>query len=130
MVLPLHGWPYDIWAFDEATYDRTALAFNNPDHVAIVILDYRRRISLANGESKYDDLEAKLAAGPVIAVPTITISSDFDGANAGGSAYARKFTGKYSHRIFNGIDHSVPQEAPKQFARAIADVDAFEHGSL
>jgi pimeloyl-ACP methyl ester carboxylesterase len=117
------------WAFDEATYDRTAIAFNNPDHVAIVIHDYRWRISLADGESKYDDLEAKLAAAPVIAVPTITISSDFDGANAEGSSYAKRFTGKYSHRIFNGIGHNVPQEAPKQFAQAIIDVYAFEHGS-
>jgi pimeloyl-ACP methyl ester carboxylesterase len=113
------------WAVDDATYDRTAAAFNNADHVAIVIHDYRWRISQAEGESKYDDLEAKLGAGPVIAVPTITISSDFDGANAGGLAYAKKFSGKYSHRIFNGIGHNVPQEAPQQFAQAIIDVDAF-----
>jgi pimeloyl-ACP methyl ester carboxylesterase len=113
------------WNFDTATYDRTAAAFNNPDHVAIVIHDYRWRISLAQGESKYDDLEAKLAAGPAIAVPAITIASDFDGAGAAGTAYTSKFTGKYAHRIFNGIGHNVPQEAPQAFAKAIVDVDGF-----
>ena len=114
------------WAFDDDTYDRTAAAFNNADHVAIVIHDYRWRIGLADGEPKYDDLEGQLGAGPVIGVPTITISSDFDGANADGSAYRKKFSGNYSHRIFNGIGHNVPQEAPQQFAAAIVDVDGFE----
>jgi hypothetical protein len=95
------------------TYDRTAAAFNNPDHVAIVIHNYRWRISLAQGESKYDDLERKLAAAPLITAPTITISSDFDGPAVDGTAYAKKFSGKYSHRIFNGIGHNVPQEAPR-----------------
>ena len=113
------------WAFDDGTYDRTAAAFNNVDHVAIVIHDYRWRISQAQGESKYDELEAKLGAGPLITIPTITIASDFDGANANGSAYAKKFAGKYAHRIFNGIGHNVPQEAPQQFAQAIVDVDSF-----
>jgi pimeloyl-ACP methyl ester carboxylesterase len=113
------------WRFDDATYDRTAAAFNNPDHVAIVIHDYRWRISVANGEPKYDSLEAKLAASPDISVPAITIGSDFDGANADGTAYAKKFTGKYSHRIFNGIGHNVPQEAPQAFAKAIVDVAAY-----
>lgn len=113
------------WHFDDATYDRTAAAFNNPDHVAIVIHDYRWRIAIAKGESKYDGLEAKLAAGPAITVPTITIGSDFDGANANGAAYASKFTGKYAHRILAGIGHNVPQEAPQAFAKAIVDVDAF-----
>jgi pimeloyl-ACP methyl ester carboxylesterase len=112
------------WHFDEATYNRTAAAFNNPDHVAIVIHDYRWRISVAKGESKYDDLEAKLATGPVITVPSITISSDFDGPNIDGTAYANKFSGKYSHRILNGVGHNVPQEAPQAFAKAIVDVDA------
>jgi pimeloyl-ACP methyl ester carboxylesterase len=113
------------WHFDDATYDRTAAAFNNPDHVAIVIHDYRWRIAIAKGESKYDGLEAKLAAGPAITVPAITIGSDFDGANANGAAYASKFTGKYAHRILAGIGHNVPQEAPQAFAKAIVDVDAF-----
>lgn len=110
------------WHFDDATYDRTAAAFNNPDHVAIVIHDYRWRISLAKGESQYDDLEAKLAAGPAIAVPTITISSDFDGPAIDGTAYAKKFVAKYSHRILRGIGHNVPQEAPQAFAKAVAEV--------
>jgi pimeloyl-ACP methyl ester carboxylesterase len=113
------------WAFDDATFDRTAAAFNNPDHVAIVIHDYRWRISVAPGEAKYDALEEKLAAAPVITVPTITISSDFDGPNIEGAAYAKKFSGKYSHRIFKGIGHDVPQEAPQAFAKAIVDVDAY-----
>jgi pimeloyl-ACP methyl ester carboxylesterase len=113
------------WHFTDATYDRTAAAFNNPDHVAIVIHDYRWRISLAKGEPKYDDLEQKLAAVPVISVPTITIASDFDGAGADGATYAKLFSGKYSHRIFKGIGHNVPQEAPHAFAKAVADVDAY-----
>lgn len=113
------------WHFDDATYDRTAAAFENPDHVAIVIHNYRWRISVAKGEAKYDDLEHKLEAAPIIKVPTITISSDFDGANAAGTSYAKKFSGSYAHRIFNGIGHNVPQEAPQAFAKAIIDVDAF-----
>jgi pimeloyl-ACP methyl ester carboxylesterase len=112
------------WDFDDATFDRTAASFANPDHVAIVIHDYRWRLSLAKGEPKYDDLARKLSAAPVITVPTITIASDFDGAAASGEAYAKKFTGKYSHRIFKGIGHNVPQEAPQAFAKAIVDVDA------
>jgi pimeloyl-ACP methyl ester carboxylesterase len=90
-----------------------------------VIHDYQWRISVANGESKYDDLEAKLAASPVITVPSITISSDFDGQAIEGTTYAKKSSGKYSHRILNGIGHNVPQEAPQAFARAIVDVDAY-----
>jgi pimeloyl-ACP methyl ester carboxylesterase len=113
------------WNFDDATFDRTAASFDNPDHVAIVIHNYRWRLSLAKGEPKYDDLEQKLFAGPVIAVPTITIASDFDGAAADGSSYAKKFSGKYSHRIFKGIGHNVPQEAPEAFAKAVIDVDGY-----
>ena len=113
------------WNFDDATFDRTATAFKNPDHVAIVIHDYRWRLSLAAGEPKYDDLQNKLAVAPVITVPTITIASDFDGAAADGAAYRDKFSGKYSHRIFKGIGHDVPQEAPQAFAKAIADVDGY-----
>jgi pimeloyl-ACP methyl ester carboxylesterase len=107
------------WNFDDATFDRTAAAFNNPDHVAIVIHNYRWRLSLAKGDPKYDDLEQTLFAGPTIAVPTITIASDFDGAAAAGTAYAGKFSGKYSHRILDGIGHNVPQEAPHAFADAV-----------
>jgi pimeloyl-ACP methyl ester carboxylesterase len=111
------------WSFDDATYDRTAASFDNPDHVAIVVHNYRWRLSLAKGEPRYDDLERKLFARPVITVPTITIASDFDGAAADGSAYAKMYAGSHSHRIFKGIGHNVPQEAPEAFARAVVDVD-------
>jgi pimeloyl-ACP methyl ester carboxylesterase len=110
------------WNFDTATFDRTAAAFSNPDHVSIVIHNYRWRLSLAQGEPRYDDLEQKLFAGPVITVPAITISSDFDGPAADGAAYRSKFSGKYSHRILKGIGHNVPQEAPQAFAQAVVDV--------
>ncbi|HVU97673.1 MAG TPA: alpha/beta hydrolase [Puia sp.] len=113
------------WNFDDATYERTAAAFDNPDHVAIVIHNYRWRLSLAPGEPQYDEHEGTLATGPVVTVPAITIGSDFDGANVDGKAYAKKFTGKYEHRILNGIGHNVPQEAPQAFAQAIIDVDKF-----
>ncbi len=112
------------WNFDDATYDRTAAAFNNPDHVAIVIHNYRWRLGLAQGEARYDDLEQKLFAGPAISVPTITIASDFDGAAASGSSYRNKFTGTYSHRILAGVGHNVPQEDPQAFAQAVVDVNA------
>ncbi|TDW51816.1 pimeloyl-ACP methyl ester carboxylesterase [Flavobacterium sp. 270] len=110
------------WNFDKATYDQTAQSFENPDQVAIVIHNYRWRLSLEKGETKYDALEKKLDARPSIAVPTITIASDFDGAFADGKAYANKFTGKYEHRILKDIGHNVPQEDPKAFAQAIIDV--------
>jgi pimeloyl-ACP methyl ester carboxylesterase len=113
------------WKFDNATFDRTAASFNNPDHVKIVIHNYRWRLSIADGEAKYSDLEKKLFAGPPISVPTITIASDFDGAAADGKAYASKFTGKYSHRVLSGIGHNVPQEDPRSFASAIVDGDGF-----
>ena len=107
------------WNFDEATFDRSAAAFNNPDQVSIVIHNYRWRLSLAKGDKQYDELEKQLAAGPVINVPAITISSDFDGAAADGAAYAKKFSGKYAHRVLRGIGHNVPQEAPQAFADAV-----------
>ena len=113
------------WDFDDATFDRTAASFENPDHVSIVIHNYRWRLSLAKGEPKYDALEEKLAQAPVITVPAITIASDFDGAAADGKAYANKFSGKYSHRILNGIGHNVPQEAPDAFAKAVVEVDGY-----
>jgi len=93
--------------------------------VDIVIHNYRWRLSLAEGEAHYDDLEKRLAETPVITVPTITIASDFDGASAAGTTYAKLFTGKYSHRIFKGVGHNVPQEAPQAFAKAVVDVDSF-----
>ena len=111
------------WKFDDATFARTATAFNNPDHVSIVIHNYRWRLSLASGEARYSDIEQRLFAGPTVPVPTITIASDFDGAAADGKSYANKFTGKYSHRVLNDIGHNVPQEDPQAFAKAIVDVD-------
>jgi pimeloyl-ACP methyl ester carboxylesterase len=113
------------WAFDDATYARTAASFANPDHVAIVIHNYRWRQSLAKGEPKYDEYEQKLFAGPVITVPTITMASDFDGPAADGAGYAKKFSGKYSHRVLKGIGHNVPQEAPQAFADAVIAVDGY-----
>jgi pimeloyl-ACP methyl ester carboxylesterase len=110
------------WQFSDATYDRTAESFKNPDHVAIVIHNYRWRIGLAAGDPKYDGLENKLFAGPAIDLPTITIASDFDGANASGGAYRGKFTGAYAHQILTGIGHDVPQEAPQAFSDAIVAV--------
>jgi len=112
------------WNFDDATYDRTAASFDNPDHVAIVIHDYRWRLGIAAGEAKYDDLEKRLAAAPVIAVPTITMESDANGAaHPDPSAYRGKFSGKYAHRLITGgIGHNLPQEAPRAFAEAIVDV--------
>ena len=112
------------WNFDDATFDRSAAAFDNPDHVAIVIHNYRWRLGLAQGEAKYDDVEKQLAAAPVITVPTITMEGDANGApHAEPSAYAKKFSGKYSHRtITGGIGHNLPQEAPRAFAEAIIDV--------
>jgi pimeloyl-ACP methyl ester carboxylesterase len=113
------------WNFDDATFDRSATAFNNPDHVSIVIHNYRWRLGLAEGDPKYDALEKRLAEGPVITVPTITISSDFDGAAADGAAYARKFSGRYAHKILKGIGHNVPQEAPQAFADAVIEADGY-----
>jgi pimeloyl-ACP methyl ester carboxylesterase len=115
------------WMFDDATYDRSATAFDNPDHVAIVIHNYRWGLGLADGERKYDDLEKRLATGPVITVPTITMEGDTNGAfHLEPSAYAAKFSGKYAHRtLTGGIGHNLPQEAPQAFAQAIIDVDHF-----
>jgi pimeloyl-ACP methyl ester carboxylesterase len=112
------------WDFDDATFDRSAAAFNNPDHVDIVIHNYRWRLDLAKGEAKYDDLEKRLAAGPVITVPTITLEGDANGApHPDPSSYAKKFSGKYVHRVVNGgVGHNLPQEAPQAFAEAIVDV--------
>jgi len=114
-----------MWNFDDATFDRTAASFDNPDHVDIVIHNYRWRLSLAQGEARYEALEQKLFEGPVITVPAITIASDFDGPAAGGASYAKKFSGKYSHRVLRGIGHNVPQEAPDAFAKAVIDVAAY-----
>jgi pimeloyl-ACP methyl ester carboxylesterase len=113
------------WGFDDAAFDRTAASFDNPDHLAIVIHNYRWRLGLAEGEPKYDDLEERLAQSPVIAVPTITLEGDANGApHPDASAYAKKFSGKYAHRIIKGgVGHNLPQEAPQAFAEAVVDVD-------
>jgi pimeloyl-ACP methyl ester carboxylesterase len=112
------------WNFDDATFDRSAAAFDNPDHVAIAIHNYRWRLDLAEGEQKYADADKRLADGPVISVPTITMEGDANGApHLEPSAYAKKFSGKYSHRtIKGGIGHNLPQEAPQAFAEAVVDV--------
>src|SRR5712691_6396405 len=115
------------WAFDDATFARSAAAFDNPDHVAIVIHNYRWRLGLAAGEPHYDDLEARLAELPAIAVPTITLEGDANGApHADAGAYAGKFSGKYEHRtISGGVGHNLPQEAPQAFAQAVAEAGGF-----
>jgi len=115
------------WKFDDATFARSAAAFDNPDHVAIVIHNYRWRLGLAAGESQYDDLERRLAALPAIAVPAITLEGDANGApHLDASAYAGKFPGKYEHRVIKGgIGHNLPQEAPQAFAQAVIDVAGF-----
>jgi pimeloyl-ACP methyl ester carboxylesterase len=114
------------WNFDEAAFQRSAASFQNPDHVAIVIHNYRWRLGLAEGESRYNDFEKRLAGSPAIDIPTITLEGDANGApHPEASTYAKKFTGKYSHRIIaGGIGHNLPQEAPKAFANAIAEVAA------
>jgi pimeloyl-ACP methyl ester carboxylesterase len=115
------------WQFDDATFDRSAAAFDNPDHVEIVIHNYRWRLGLAQGEPKYDDLENRLAPGPVITVPTITLEGDANGApHPDSSAYAKKFSGRYAHRLIDGgIGHNLPQEAPRAFAEAVIEADSW-----
>ncbi|TFV56148.1 alpha/beta hydrolase [Mycobacterium sp. PS03-16] len=110
------------WQFDDATYELSATAFDNPDHADIVIHNYRWRLSLAAGEARYDADERRLATRPPIAAPTVTIASDFDGAAKDGAAYRGVYTGPYQHRILDGIGHDVPQEAPAEFAAAVHDV--------
>lgn len=114
------------WNFNDATFDRSADAFDNPDHIAIVIHNYRWRLGLAEGEAKYDDVEKRLAAAPTISVPTITLEGDANGApHPEPASYATKFTGKYVHRtISGGIGHNLPQEAPQAFVRAVLDVNS------
>ena len=115
------------WHFNEATFARSAAAFDNPDHVSIVIHNYRWRLRLAEGEPQYDELEQRLAKAPNISVPTITLEGDANGApHPEASAYASKFTGSYAHRLITGgVGHNLPQEAPGDFVQAIIDVDAY-----
>jgi pimeloyl-ACP methyl ester carboxylesterase len=112
------------WKFDDATFARSAASLANPDHVDIVIHNYRWRLGLAEGETKYAELEAKLAEGPVITVPTITMEGDANGApHPDPQAYAKKYTGRYDHRLMTGgIGHNLPQEAPREFADAVLEV--------
>jgi pimeloyl-ACP methyl ester carboxylesterase len=116
-----------LWNFDDVTFDRSAASFDNPDHVEVVIHNYRWRLGLAAGEPRYDDLEAQLAKGPAISVPTITLEGDANGApHPDPSAYAAKFPGKYMHRtISGGVGHNLPQEAPERFVEAVMEVDGF-----
>jgi pimeloyl-ACP methyl ester carboxylesterase len=115
------------WNFDDATFERSAVSFDNPDHVAIVIHNYRWRLGLAPGEARYDDLEKRLAEFPVITVPTITMEGDANGApHPDPVAYAKKFSGKYAHRLIaGGIGHNLPQEAPQAFADAVIEVASY-----
>jgi pimeloyl-ACP methyl ester carboxylesterase len=114
------------WRFDDATFDRTAAAFDNPDHVDIVIHNYRWRLGLAPGETQCDALEARLAAAPVITVPTITLEGDANGApHPEPAAYRAKFAGRYAHRQLAGVGHNLPQEAPRAFADAVVEVDGY-----
>jgi pimeloyl-ACP methyl ester carboxylesterase len=114
------------WDFDDPTFDRSAAAFDNPDHVAIVIHNYRWRLGLGEGEPQYDDLEQRLAEGPAITVPTITLEGDANGApHPEPSSYTDKFSSRHAHRtIEGGVGHNLPQEAPEAFAQAVIDVDA------
>jgi pimeloyl-ACP methyl ester carboxylesterase len=113
------------WIFDDETFDRSAASFDNPDHVDIVIHNYRWRLGVASGESQYDELEEQLAAGPVITVPTITLEGDANGApHPAPDSYAAKFVAKYEHRtIGGGVGHNLPQEAPHAFVDAVTDAD-------
>jgi len=115
------------WNFGDATFERSAASLNNPDHVAITIHNYRWRIGLADGERKYDDLEKRLAALRAVAVPSITMEGDANGAiHAPSTTYRDKFSGKYEYRLVSGgVGHNLPQEAPQAFAQAVIDVDSF-----
>lgn len=112
------------WRFDDATFDRSAAAFDNPDHVAVVIHNYRWRLGLADGERRFDEIESRLATSPTIGVPAITMEGDANGApHPAPEVYRAKFTGRYEHRtVTGGIGHNLPQEAPRDFAKAIVDV--------
>jgi pimeloyl-ACP methyl ester carboxylesterase len=116
------------WQFDDATFERSAAAFDNPDHVEIVVHNYRWRLGLSVGDPKYDELERRLAAGPVISVPSITLEGEANGApHPDPASYRRKFSGRYEHRLLaRGVGHNLPQEAPQEFANAVLAVGSFE----
>jgi pimeloyl-ACP methyl ester carboxylesterase len=115
------------WSFDDATLDRSAASFDNPDHVDIVIHNYRWRLGLAAGDPSLDDLERRLAEAPVITVPTVTLEGDANGApHSDPASYATKFTGRYAHQLIpGGVGHNLPQEAPQAFAEAVVEVDSY-----
>jgi pimeloyl-ACP methyl ester carboxylesterase len=115
------------WAFDAATFERSAQSFDNPDYVSIVIHNYRWRLSIADGDRRHDEIETRLAQAPVISVPTITLDGDADGVApaSDGTSYAARFSGRRSHRIINGVGHNLPQEAPRAFADAVMEVDGY-----
>ncbi|XZF15622.1 alpha/beta fold hydrolase [Chitinophagaceae bacterium MMS25-I14] len=116
-----------LWHFSDAIFEQSAAAFDNPDHVAIVIHNYRWRLGLAEGEERYDSLEKKLATAPAIYVPAVTLEGDANGApHADPSAYAAKFKGKYAHHtIKGGVGHNLPQEAPQSFADAVIEAAGY-----
>jgi pimeloyl-ACP methyl ester carboxylesterase len=115
------------WDFDDATFDRSAASLENPDHVDIVIHNYRWRLGLAEGDPQYDDLEKRLAEGPLISVPTITLEGDANGApHPDAASYAQRFSDKYAHRVITGgVGHNLPQEAPRDFTEAVVEVDGY-----
>lgn len=115
------------WNFDDATYNVSAASFKNPDYVAIVLHNYRWRLSIEPGEAQYDDIENRLAAAPSISVPSVTLDGDADGVvpASDGSAFARRFTGKHVHHIIKGAGHNLPQEAPEAFSRAIIEANSY-----
>ena len=116
------------WAFDEATFERTANAFDNPDFVEVVIHSYRHRYGLAPGDPRYAEIERALAAQPPIGVPAITIDGDADGVNPGTAHQVKKFVGPHEHRIFKGAGHNLPQERPEEWARAVIDARRMARG--
>lgn len=112
------------WHFDQATFDRTALAHDNPDYVDIVIHSYRHRFARAEGDPQYADLQRRLAALPPITVPTITLDGDADGVSPAtdGTATAAKFSGRRNHRVIARAGHNLPQEEPQAFAAAVMEL--------
>jgi pimeloyl-ACP methyl ester carboxylesterase len=112
------------WAFDDATFESSAAAFDNPDFVEVVIHSYRHRYGLAPGDPAYAEIEAALAAQPPIAVPAITIDGDADGVNPGTAHHAEKFVGPHEHRVLKDAGHNLSQERPLDWAQAVVDARA------
>jgi pimeloyl-ACP methyl ester carboxylesterase len=112
------------WRFDDATFERSAQAFDNPDFVDVVIHSYRHRFGLVAGDPAYAGIERRLAAQPTIAVPTISFDGSDDGVRAPAAAThdARHFSGPRSHRLAQGVGHNMPQESPREFADAVLEL--------